>query len=50
MSSTVLVDGIGKKVFQVVKGSQKYINPISTEDDVRSATWLKKPDQSEKTT
>ena len=40
----------GKKVFQVINGSQQPTNPIIPVDDVRSATWLRKPDQSEKTT
>ena len=41
---------VGKKVFQVIKGSQKPTSPISTVDDVRSANWLREPDQSGKTT
>ena len=49
MAGAVLFLG-GKKVFQVVKGSQKSINLMSTEDDLRSANWPRKPAQSEKTT
>nr|ABZ06451.1 hypothetical protein ALOHA_HF4000010I05ctg1g15 [uncultured marine microorganism HF4000_010I05] len=41
---------VGKKVFQVIKSSQQPTSPISTVDDVRSTNWLKKPNQSEKTT
>ena len=40
----------GKKVFQVIKSSQQPTSHISTEDDLRSTDWLRKPDQSEKTT
>jgi len=39
----------GKKVFEVIKSSRQPTGPISTVDDVRSADWLRKPDQSEKT-
>ena len=49
MAGAVLFLG-GKKVFQVIKGSQQPTSPISTVDDVRSTNWLRKPDQSEKTT
>jgi hypothetical protein len=49
MAGAVLFLG-GKKVFQVIKGSQQPTSPISTVDDVRSADWLRKPGQSEKTT
>ena len=40
---------VGKKVFQVIKGSRRPTGPISTVDDVRSTNWLRKLDQSEKT-
>ena len=40
----------GKKVFEVIKGSQQPTSPISTVDHARSTDWLRKPDQSEKTT
>ena len=49
MAGAVLFLG-GKKVFQVIKNSQQPSSPISTVDDVRSTNWLRKPDQSEKTT
>ena len=49
MAGAVLFQA-GKKVFQVVKSSQQPTTPISTVDDVRSTNWLRKPDQSEKTT
>ena len=49
MAGAVLFLG-GKKVFQVIKGSRQPNSPIIPVDDVRSADWLRKPDQSEKTT
>ena len=49
MAGAVLFQA-GKKVFQVIKGSQQPTSPIRTVDDVRSTNWLRKPDQSEKTT
>ena len=49
MAGAVLFQA-GKKVLQVIKGSKKSTSPISTEDDSRSANWLKEPNQSEKTT
>ena len=49
MAGAVLFLG-GKKVFQVIKGYRQPTSPISTVDDVRSTDWLRKPDQSEKTT
>ena len=48
MAGAVLFQA-GKKVFQVIEGSKKSTSPISTVDDVRSANWLRKPNQSEKT-
>jgi hypothetical protein len=48
MAGAVLFQA-GKKVFQVIKSSRQPTSPISTVDDVRSANWLRKPDQSEKT-
>ena len=41
---------VGKKVFQVVKSSQKSTSLVATVDDARSDNWLRGPDQSEKTT
>ena len=40
----------GDKAVEVIKSSQKPTSLISTVDDVRSTNWLRKPDQSEKTT
>ena len=48
MAGAVLFQA-GKKIIEVVKGSQQSTSPTSTVDDVRSAHWLRKPDQSEKT-
>jgi len=41
---------VGDKAVEVIKSSQKPTSLISTVDDVRSTNWLRKPDQSEKTT
>ena len=48
MAEAVLFQA-GKKVFQVVKSSQQPASPINTGDALRSANWLRKPNQSEKT-